>query len=333
MPALARPAADAAELTVGKRTRLFRGFLGREKTAGGAGKTGAAWARALAGVFGRGGLGDEFWDELEEALVVADVGVPTATALLNGTREAAGARGLREREEVRGLLRERMAAVLKEAASKGQAVPEETPTVMLMVGVNGCGKTTSIAKLAHAAKQEGRSVLLAAADTFRAGATEQLRVWGERVGVDVIAHAAGGDPGAVAFDAMEAAKARSVDLVLVDTAGRLHTKHNLMEELKKVRRIVERQAGGFAERVVLVIDGTTGQNGLAQAQAFAEAVACDGVFLTKLDGTARGGVVLAIAGDLGLPVWFAGTGEGLSDLAVFDPDAFVETLLPPSPGT
>jgi len=265
--------------------------------------------------------------------VVADVGVPTTTALLNGAREAAKARGLREREDVRGLLRERMAAVLKGAACKGEAVPEEAPTVMLMVGVNGCGKTTSIAKLAHAAQQDGRKVLLAAADTFRAGAIEQLRAWGDRLGADVIAHAPGGDPGAVAFDAMEAARARRADLLLVDTAGRLHTKHNLMEELKKVRRIVERQAGGFAERVVLVIDGTTGQNGLAQAQAFSEAVACDGVFLTKLDGTARGGVVLAIAGDLALPVWFVGTGEDLGDLAVFDPDAFVEALLPPPPAT
>ena len=284
-------------------------------------------------MFGRGDLGEEFWDELEEALVVADVGVPTATALLDRTREMATARGLLEREGVRGLLRERMAAVLKEASSNTQVTPEETPAVILMVGVNGCGKTTSIAKLAHAAQQEGRKVVLAAADTFRAGAIEQLRVWGERLGADVIAHEAGGDPGAVAFDAIEAARARGADLVLVDTAGRLHTRHNLMEELKKVRRIVGRQAGGFAERVVLVIDGTTGQNGLMQARAFTEAVACDGVFLTKLDGTARGGVVLAIAGDLALPVWFVGTGEGLDDLGVFDADAFVETLLPPSSGT
>ena len=301
--------------------------------ADGTAKTGAAWGRAFAGVFGRGDLGEEFWEGLEEALVVADVGVPTAEVLLSGAKEVAGARGLRDREEMRGLLRERMAAVLKEATPKGEPIPEGTPTVILMVGVNGCGKTTSIAKLAHAAQQEGRRVLLAAADTFRAGAVEQLREWGRRLDADVIAHAAGGDPGAVAFDAMEAARARGADLVLVDTAGRLHTRHNLMEELKKVRRIVERQAEGFAERVVLVIDGTTGQNGLVQARAFTEAVACDGVFLTKLDGTARGGVVLAIAGELALPVWFAGTGEGMDDLAVFDPDAFVETLLPPSPGT
>ena len=315
------------------RAKLLRGFFRREKTADVTAKTGAAWARVFAGVFGRGNLGEEFWEELEEALVVADVGVPTAQVLLSGTKKAASARGLRDREEMRGLLCERMAAVLKEAAPKGEPIPEGTPTVILMVGVNGCGKTTSIAKLAHAAQQDGRRVLLAAADTFRAGAVEQLREWGRRLGADVIAHAAGGDPGAVAFDAMEAARARGADLVLVDTAGRLHTRHNLMEELKKIRRIVERRAEGFAERVVLVIDGTTGQNGLVQARAFTEAVACDGVFLTKLDGTARGGVVLAIAGELALPVWFAGTGEGMDDMAVFDPDAFVETLLPPSPGT
>jgi len=284
-------------------------------------------------VFRRGGLEGEFWDELEEALILADVGVPTTAALLDWAREAAAARMLRGREEVRDLLRERMVAILEKAGSGEDAVPEDRPSVVLMVGVNGCGKTTSIAKLAHAAQREGRTVLLAAADTFRAGAIEQLRAWGERLGADVVAHAAGGDPGAVAFDAMEAAKARNVHLVLVDTAGRLHTKHNLMEELKKVRGVVARQADEFAQRVVLVLDGTTGQNGLAQARAFTAAVACDGVFLAKLDGTARGGVVLAIAGDLGLPVWFVGTGEGLDDLAVFDPDAFVEALIPRRSGT
>ena len=264
--------------------------------------------------------------------MVADVGVPATERLLKETRGTAGTRGLRDREAVRDLLREKMSDVLKEAASAAETIPAQEPAIVLMVGVNGCGKTTSIAKLAHAAQEAGRQVLLAAADTFRAGAVEQLRTWGDRLGADVVAHAHGGDPGAVAFDAIEAGRARGADLVLVDTAGRLHTRHNLMEELKKVRRIVERQAQGFAERVVLVIDGTTGQNGLMQARAFTEAVSCDGVFLTKLDGTARGGVVLAIAGDLSLPVWFAGTGEGVDDLAVFDPDAFVEALLPPSPG-
>jgi len=278
-------------------------------------------------VFGRARLSDEFWEELEEALVVADVGVPTAMSLLGEARDAAASRGLAEPEGVRGILRGQIAAALRRVSDADRGVPETTPTVILMVGVNGCGKTTSIAKLARAAQQEDRRVLLAAADTFRAGAIQQLQTWGGRLGVDVIAHDAGGDPGAVAFDAMAAAKAREADLVLVDTAGRLHTQHNLMEELKKVHRIVGREAGEYAQRVLLVIDGTTGQNGLAQARAFAEAVACDGVFLTKLDGTARGGVVLAIAGELKLPVWFVGTGEGMDDLAVFDADAFAEALL------
>ncbi len=206
--------------------------------------------------------------------------------------------------------------------------PDGRPVAALVVGVNGSGKTTSIAKLAAAGDREGRTVLLGAADTFRAGAIEQLRTWGDRLNLPVVYQKAGSDPGAVAFDTMGAARARGADLVMIDTAGRLHTRHNLMEELKKVRTIVERQAAGYEQRVLLVIDGVSGQNAVAQARAFTEAVRCDGVMITKLDGSARGGMALAIAGDLGLPIWFIGTGESVNDFSEFDPEGFTDALLP-----
>jgi len=247
--------------------------------------------------------------------------------LLDTMQDRVSNEGLKEPSEVCALLREEMTMRLRNTGA-GNALSEDIDTAVLIVGVNGAGKTTTIAKLAHTAKANDQKVILAAGDTFRAGAIEQLQIWGERVGVDVIAHQAGGDPGAVAFDAMEAARARKANMVIIDTAGRLHTQTNLMDELKKVQGIIARQAGDFDQRVLLVIDGTTGQNGLIQARSFTEAVECDGVILTKLDGTARGGIVLAIARELGLPVLFIGTGETLDDLAVFDPDEFVEALLP-----
>jgi fused signal recognition particle receptor len=278
-------------------------------------------------LFRRTALDDDFWDELEESLIVADVGAVTTMELLDTLRDSANDEGVKEPVQVRAMLRDEMIRRLREASGDG-VLSDDADTAVLVVGVNGAGKTTSIAKLAHTSKANDQKVILAAADTFRAGAIEQIQVWGERVGVDVIAHQAGGDPGAVTFDALEAAKARQANLVIIDTAGRLHTQTNLMDELKKVRGVVARQAGDFEQRVLLVIDGTTGQNGLSQARAFTEAVECDGVILTKLDGTARGGIVLAIAGELGLPVLFIGTGETLDDLAVFDPDEFVDALLP-----
>lgn len=286
------------------------------------------FSRLLGNVFARGELDDQFWEGLEEALILADVGVATSEKLVGVVRERARKADLKTPDAVRRLLRDEIAGTLNAAATGKERPPEDEKTVMLVVGVNGVGKTTSIAKLAHAAQVEGRTVMLAAADTFRAGAIEQIKTWGQRLGVEVIAHSAGADPGAVAFDAVAAARNRGADLVLVDTAGRLHTKHNLMQELKKVQGAVERQAGGYAKRVLLVIDGTTGQNGLVQAKAFGEAIGCDGVLLTKLDGTAKGGIVLAIAGELGLPVWFIGTGEKMDDLSEFDPDAFAEALIP-----
>ena len=247
--------------------------------------------------------------------------------LLDTLRDRVSDEGVKEPAQVRTMLRDEMILTLNRSGN-GALLVDDTDTAILIVGVNGAGKTTTIAKLAHTSNMNGQKVILAAADTFRAGAIEQIQVWGKRVGVDVIAHQAGGDPGAVTFDAMEAAKARQANVVIIDTAGRLHTQSNLMDELKKIRGILERQADGFDQRVFLVIDGTTGQNGLAQARAFTEAVDCDGVILTKLDGTARGGIVLAIAGELGLPVVFIGTGETLDDLAVFDSNEFVQALLP-----
>jgi fused signal recognition particle receptor len=289
--------------------------------------TGALWSRSIGAIFRRTALDDDFWDDLEESLIVADVGAVTTMELLDTLRDRASNEGVKEPEAVRSMLRGEMIRRLRETGDDG-VLSDDVDTAILIVGVNGAGKTTTIAKLAHTAKANDRRVLLAAADTFRAGAIEQLQVWGDRVGVDVIAHQAGGDPGAVTYDALEAARARKVNLVVIDTAGRLHTQSNLMDELKKVRGVMVRQAGDFDQRVLLVIDGTTGQNGLMQARSFTEAVECDGVILTKLDGTARGGIVLAIAGELGLPVLFIGTGETLDDLAVFDPDEFVDALLP-----
>ncbi|MBT3941350.1 MAG: signal recognition particle-docking protein FtsY [Chloroflexi bacterium] len=306
---------------------MLRLFRRKGKTESSSSKTGALWSRSIGALFRRTALDDDFWDELEESLIVADVGAVTTMELLDTLRDSANDEGVKEPVQVRAMLRDEMIRRLREASGDG-VLSDDADTAVLVVGVNGAGKTTSIAKLAHTSKANDQKVILAAADTFRAGAIEQIQVWGERVGVDVIAHQAGGDPGAVTFDALEAAKARQANLVIIDTAGRLHTQTNLMDELKKVRGVVARQAGDFEQRVLLVIDGTTGQNGLSQARAFTEAVECDGVILTKLDGTARGGIVLAIAGELGLPVLFIGTGETLDDLAVFDPDEFVDALLP-----
>jgi fused signal recognition particle receptor len=215
-------------------------------------------------------------------------------------------------------------AATGDEASENEAVPK--PQVFLVVGVNGAGKTTTIAKLAHLYREEGKSVVLAAADTFRAAAIEQLQFWGKRAGAEVIAHNHGGDPAAVAFDALQAAQARGADVVIVDTAGRLHTKGNLMEEMKKIGRVLSRVDETAPHEVLLVLDSTTGQNGLAQAREFTKTIGCTGIVLTKLDGTSKGGVVLAIAEELGLPVRFIGTGEGIEDLAPFDPQEYVDAL-------
>ncbi len=268
---------------------------------------------------------EETWDDVTEALIGADVGAPTTLELVDAARAQMEASGGRTGEDARRALatviRDRLAAVGSGAFELGAA-----PSVILVVGVNGTGKTTSIAKLASRLLADGHSVALAAADTFRAAAVEQLRIWGEQLGVAVIAQRPGADPGAVAFDAVEAAVSRGLDAVLVDTAGRLQNKQQLMEELAKIRRVIERRLPGQPRHVLLVLDATSGQNGLLQAEAFSREAGVTGIVLTKLDGTAKGGVALAVAERLGVPILFAGIGEEIDALAPFDPEAFVEWL-------
>jgi fused signal recognition particle receptor len=266
------------------------------------------------------------WAEIEEALVAADVGGSATVELVDAARQRFATAGGKSGDDARRALsteiRDRLARTSGARFELG-----DPPSIILVVGVNGSGKTTTIAKLAARLKSEGRSVAIAAGDTFRAAAIEQLRIWGERIGVPVIAQRAGADPGAVAFDAVAAAEARQLDAVLVDTAGRLHNRQQLMEELAKVRRVIERKLPGQPRHVLLVLDATTGQNGLLQAEAFSREVGVTGVVLTKLDGTAKGGVALAVADRLGIPILFVGVGEELEALAPFDPEAFVEWLL------
>jgi len=271
-------------------------------------------------------LDDEAWDDLEETLLLADVGVTTAALLLDGVRDRARAQGLSQADGLPALLQAEIAGQLEDHGDRALRLDAGRPNAWILVGVNGVGKTTTAAKLATRELARGHSVLFAAADTFRAAAADQLAVWGARIGVDVIRGQEGGDPGAVAFDAVQAAGARGIDLVLVDTAGRLHTKVNLMEELKKISRVVERTPGALRE-VLLVLDATTGQNGLAQAREFAAAVGVTGVVLTKLDGSAKGGVVLAIESELGVPVKLVGVGETDEDLVDFDPAEFAAALV------
>ncbi len=294
-----------------ERTR--RGFFGRLST-----------------LFERADFDDTLWDDLEEILIGADAGLQTAATVLERVRQRVKREGVKQSARVRELLREELIAILREpgetppAWTRGDIPP---PLVILVVGVNGAGKTTTIAKMAHAFKRDGATVILGAADTFRAAASDQLKVWGERVGVRVIAHQPGADPGAVAFDTLAAAESSKADIVIIDTAGRLHTKSNLMEELKKVDRVIKRKDPSAPHETLLVLDATTGQNGLLQARTFTGAVGVTGIVLAKLDGTAKGGIAFAIAHELGLPVRFIGTGERMDDLAPFDPVEFVDSLL------
>ncbi|OGO18865.1 MAG: signal recognition particle-docking protein FtsY, partial [Chloroflexi bacterium RBG_16_50_11] len=275
-------------------------------------RTHDTWFGKAMSLFDRASIGKEVWEELEELLISADVGVATAEKLINAVKERAALDKL-DGSHVRSLLKEEMIKILT-VPSRAPSVVIAPPAVMLVVGVNGSGKTTSIAKLAFKLKKDGKSVLLAAADTFRAAAIDQLKKQGERVGVDVIAHQPGADPGAVVYDALQAAKSRGVDILIIDTAGRLHTKFNLMEELKKVRRVAAKLDSTAPHEVILVLDATTGQNGLTQARHFTEAVGVTGVFIAKLDGTAKGGIVLAICDELKLPITLIGVGEGLGDM-------------------
>lgn len=279
----------------------------------------------IRGLLARGEVNEALWQELEELLIQADVGVETTVALIERLREGVDKEGLREARAIREVLKGDLRGVVT-LDKEGPRYREDGLWVILVVGVNGSGKTTSIAKLARYHQDRGRRVLLAAADTFRAAAIDQLEIWGQRLGVDVVAHQPGGDPGAVVYDAIEAGQARDADLLIIDTAGRLHTKYNLMEELKKLRRVAAGRVPEAPQEVILVLDATTGQNALTQAKYFQEAVEVTGVFVAKLDGTAKGGIVLAIAKELGIPIQYVGTGERLEDLAEFDAEEFVEGL-------
>ncbi len=268
---------------------------------------------------------DDLWDELEETLITGDVGVATTDRLMTDLRERVEAEHLTRGSQLRDALKEELAILLGDPDPL--VFSDTSPiSVYLVVGVNGVGKTTSIAKLANLLKRQKHRVLLAAGDTFRAAATEQIKTWGERIGVPVVSHQQGADPGAVVYDAMQAAQARGTDVLIVDTAGRLHTKFNLMEELKKVMRVLQKYDPEAPHEVLLVIDATTGQNGFLQAKQFVQDSGVSGVILTKLDGTARGGIVFAVASELGVPIKFIGTGEKVNDMAPFDPDEFVDAL-------
>ncbi|WPA81797.1 signal recognition particle-docking protein FtsY [Bacillus cereus] len=271
---------------------------------------------------------EDFFEELEEILIGADVGVATVMELIDQLKEEVQRRNIQDSKEVQAVISEKLVGIYKGDSDFSNEInmQEDQLTVVLFVGVNGVGKTTTIGKLAHKFKSEGKSVLLAAGDTFRAGAIEQLEVWGDRVGVEVIKQGSGSDPAAVMYDAVQAAKARKVDVLLCDTAGRLQNKVNLMKELEKVKRVIEREVPGAPHEVLLVIDATTGQNGLSQAKTFREATNVTGIVLTKLDGTAKGGIVLAIRNEMDVPVKFVGLGEQMDDLQQFDPEQYVYGL-------
>jgi fused signal recognition particle receptor len=282
------------------------------------------WFSKAMQLFDRPSIDESIWDELEEVLIAADVGMETAEKIIQRTKQRVRDEKLKDGQQVREALKNEMVNILDLPASEPAVAA--LPRVVLVIGVNGSGKTTSIAKLAYQAKNEGLSVMLAAGDTFRAAAIDQLRTWAERIGVEIIAHQPNADPGAVVYDAMAAAKSRQAQLLIIDTAGRLHTKFNLMEELKKIKRVAAKTDPTAPHEVILVLDATTGQNGLSQAKAFAEATGVTGIFLAKLDGTAKGGIALAICDQLKIPVKYIGVGEHPEDMAAFDARSFVEAL-------
>lgn len=278
--------------------------------------------------FRQNNLTDDFWDELEETLIGVDVGPSTTSWLIGHLRKRAAEEQMHNTTQVQRALREELVALLGKPAPLRFAT-QSPLTVILVIGVNGSGKTTSIAKLAYRLTREGHKVILAAADTFRAAAIDQLKVWGERVGVPVISQNQGSDPGAVVYDAIQAAGTRGSDVLIVDTAGRLHTKYNLMEELKKINKVIQKLLPDGPHELLVVIDATTGQNALLQARKFAEDIGLTGVIITKLDSTAKGGFAFAVADDLGVPIKFVGMGEKVEQLAPFDPQSFVAALFAP----
>lgn len=266
-------------------------------------------------------IDEEMYEELEEALITSDIGVDTTLDVIEKLKAKIKEKKIKDPSEVMPCLKEVLSEILKEEKNE-----EEYPKIVLVIGVNGVGKTTSIGKIAHRYKENNKKVILAAADTFRAAAIDQLQVWSNRVGVDIVNHQEGADPGAVVFDAIQAAKARNADVLICDTAGRLHNKKNLMDELGKINRIIEREFGTKNVETLLVLDGTTGQNAVQQAKQFKEVCNINGIILTKLDGTAKGGIVISIKNSLNIPVRYIGVGEGMEDLQEFNPEAFVEAL-------
>ncbi|MGE5454171.1 MAG: signal recognition particle-docking protein FtsY [Methylocystaceae bacterium] len=320
------PEDDNAEDNISETMETSKkpGMFSRLKA--GLGKTRDSFTGKLDQLIGSGRkLDDEFFEEMEEILIQADVGVNTTLELVNQIRKAAKSNRIKDASEVRELLKQSMIEIMGQDISK-IAVAESPPTLILMVGVNGVGKTTTIAKLAHRLKSEGNKVILAAGDTFRAAAIDQLQIWADRVGVEMIRQGEGADPAAVVFDAMAAARARRADYLIIDTAGRLHNKANLMQEISKVRRVIERELPDAPQECLLVLDATTGQNAIAQARQFKEATGVTGLVLTKLDGTAKGGITVAVARELDIPVKLIGIGEQMDDLRDFDPREFIEAL-------
>jgi fused signal recognition particle receptor len=289
---------------------MFKGFFNRVKEA-----------------FRKSEITEELYDDLEESLILADVSVQTATELVAKLRDAVKRAGAKDVEQAYELLQGLVAEMLASHA-RPIASPTQRPAVVLVVGVNGVGKTTTIAKMAALLKRQGHSVLLAAGDTFRAAAIEQLELWGQRIGVEVVRHQMGADPAAIVYDAIQTARARNLEYVIVDTAGRLHNKRHLMEELKKINRVITRELGHDADETLLVLDATTGQNALSQAREFYQAVGLTGLVLTKLDGTAKGGNVLSIAAEIPLSIRYLGMGERAEDLSEFDPKKFAQMMLP-----
>ncbi len=291
-------------------------------------KTRQSFLSRLTSLVAKNEVNEEFWSGLEETLIAADVGVDTTVALVDKLRVRAEKEHAHEATRVEEMLKEELLAILQVSTSNVQlqSANYQLPITILVVGVNGSGKTTSIAKLTQYYKSQDKKVILAAADTFRAAAIDQLKIWGQRIGVDVVAHQPGADPGAVAFDAWQAANARHADYLIVDTAGRLQTKFNLMKELEKIARVLQKNDATAPHETLLVLDAVTGQNGLQQAREFKKTTPLTGLILTKLDGTAKGGIVFAIAKELGVPIRFIGTGEAIDDFAEFDAKEFVEGL-------
>jgi len=299
-----------------------------KKTEPGVKRSKETWFGKIANIFNRDAFGDEVWEELEELLISADVGVETTSKLLSKVKQRVKTDRPSEVSQIQETLKEEMLSLLS-VPQRAKPIPEQSgeyPHIILVVGVNGSGKTTSIAKLAYSLTSQGKRVILAAADTFRAAAIQQLKNWGEKAGAEVIAHQSGGDPGAVAYDAVQAGYNRHAQAVIIDTAGRLHTKFNLMEELKKIKRVIAKHNTLAPHQVLLVMDATTGQNGLTQAKLFTEAVEVTNIFLAKLDGTARGGIVFAICQELKIPISYIGTGEQLQDLAPFNTKVFIDAI-------